>query len=243
MDNKSIWDRARKPPVTALKQIMGGRLKGMTDINPQWRYEIMTEIFGPVGMGWNYRVVETWKESGTGEQVMIFAKVEVKYRHDNAWSEPIEGVGGSMLIAKEAGGLHSTDEAYKMAITDALSVALKMIGVGADIYMGRWDGSKYKDDGNSQSSRPQKEAPVQAATKVRADYPFRKAMDAEKQRLGEETYRALIDPYNSCLDMEGLSVEEKKAVVARLRSAVAKVAGIAVAPEPSQLPTDDDITF
>ena len=83
----------------------------------------------------------------------------------------------------------------------------------------------------------------QVLSKPRPDYAFRKAMDAEKQRLGEEIYRALLDPYNSCLDMEGLSVEEKKAVVARLRSAVAKVAGIAVAPEPSQLPTDDDITF
>jgi len=30
-----------------------------------------------------------------------------------------------------------------MAVTDALSVALKMLGVAADIYLGRWDGSKY----------------------------------------------------------------------------------------------------
>ena len=37
-----------------------------------------------------------------------------------------------------------------MAITDALSVAMKMIGVAADIYAGRWDGSRYneQDDNN-----------------------------------------------------------------------------------------------
>jgi len=41
---------------------------------------------------------------------------------------------------------HASDEAYKMAITDALSVALKALGVGSEIYRGRWDGSKYRDD-------------------------------------------------------------------------------------------------
>ena len=49
------------------------------------------------------------------------------------------------MVVKESGGLHINDEAYKMAVTDALSVALKMLGVGADVYMGLYDGSKYKD--------------------------------------------------------------------------------------------------
>ena len=33
-----------------------------------------------------------------------------------------------------------------MAVTDAFSTALKMIGVAADIYADKWDGSKYKDE-------------------------------------------------------------------------------------------------
>ncbi|MHA1280854.1 MAG: hypothetical protein ACTSQ8_27265, partial [Candidatus Helarchaeota archaeon] len=40
---------------------------------------------------------------------------------------------------------YSNDEAYKMALTDALSVAMGRIGIAADIYMGKWDGSKYSD--------------------------------------------------------------------------------------------------
>ena len=39
--------------------------------------------------------------------------------------------------------LYMSDEAYKMAETDALSVAMKQIGVAADIYMGMFNGSKY----------------------------------------------------------------------------------------------------
>ena len=44
-----------------------------------------------------------------------------------------------------------------MAVTDAFSTALKMLGVAADIYAGRWDGSKYKE-----SLPPQVEAVKQA---------------------------------------------------------------------------------
>ena len=54
-----------------------------------------------------------------------------------------------MLLETQKGGLHHNDEAVKMAVTDALSVSLKMLGVAADIYMGRWGGSKYKDEPKS----------------------------------------------------------------------------------------------
>ena len=62
---------------------------------------------------------------------------------DEKWSEAIPGTGGSHFITKEKAGLYTSDEAYKMATTDALSVAMKTLGVAADVYMGLWDGSKY----------------------------------------------------------------------------------------------------
>lgn len=151
-NNRFIWDALKQPPKEALKQIKAGRLKGKTDINPQWRYEAITEQFGPCGDGWKYDIDKLWTEPGSDGQVFAFAQISVFYKTasrassplpDDVWSGPIPGVGGSMLIAKEKAGLHSNDEAYKMAITDALSVALKMIGVAADIYAGRWDGSTF----------------------------------------------------------------------------------------------------
>ncbi len=159
MGNLDKWDKLAKPPETALKKIGGGRLKGMTDINPQWRYKAMTEVYGECGIGWRYSVDKLWTEQGTEGQVMAFAQVSVCTRLSLdpdaifGWSDPVPGVGGSMLIAKESGGLHTSDEAFKMAITDALSVALKMLGVGADIYMGRWDGTKYKDQEEVKSGK------------------------------------------------------------------------------------------
>ena len=60
INNKEIWDRCKRPPKTALKEIGSGSLKGMTDINPQWRYEIMTEIFGVCGSGCGYTIDKLW---------------------------------------------------------------------------------------------------------------------------------------------------------------------------------------
>lgn len=142
----TAWDFLARPPQSALKQIKGGRLSGMTDINPQWRYKAMHDVYGPCGIGWKYSIDRTWTEQGANGQVFMFAQVSVAIKSGDEWSDSIPGIGGSMLLETQKGSLHHNDEAVKMAVTDALSVALKMLGVGADVYMGRWDGSKYKDE-------------------------------------------------------------------------------------------------
>ena len=144
MKNLDIWDKLRRPPKEALKTIKGGRLSGMSDVNPQWRIKAMTEQFGAIGFGWKYRIAERWNEH-LDNQVACFVKIELFYKVGDVWSEPVEGLGGSMLLTMEKNGLYCSDEGYKMALTDALSVAMKQLGVAADIYAGLWDGSKYKD--------------------------------------------------------------------------------------------------
>jgi hypothetical protein len=141
--NVEIWSALCRPPVTALKRIEAGRLKGKTDINPQWRMLALTETFGPVGFGWKYEIARLWTEPGIDGQMFAFALVNLRIRVDDQWSESIPGIGGSMLLNKEKDYIHHNDEAFKMAVTDALSVAMKSLGVAADIYQGMWDGSKY----------------------------------------------------------------------------------------------------
>ena len=55
-----------------------------------------------------------------------------------------------MLVAKEKNGLYTSDDGFKMALTDAISVACKSLGVGADVYYAK-DRSKYRqnDEGKS----------------------------------------------------------------------------------------------
>jgi len=144
MSNLDIYNALKQPPKEALRNIQGGRLAGKTDINPQWRYKAMTEQFGLCGMGWKFEIVRVWSEPAFEGQVFAFAEINLFVKQDE-WSNAIPGYGGSMLVEKERAGLHANDEAFKMAITDALSTAMKMLGVAADIYAGLWDGAKYRD--------------------------------------------------------------------------------------------------
>lgn len=147
MEAIEIYKSLSQPPKSALRQIQAGDLKGKTDINPQWRYEAMTEKFGLVGLGWKYEIQKLWTEPGANGEMLAFAQVAVFIRDPatKEWSDPIVGIGGSKLINKFSAGPKSNDEGYKMAVTDAFSTSLKMIGVAADIYAGRWDGSKYSE--------------------------------------------------------------------------------------------------
>ena len=144
MENKYIWDQVKTPPKEALKPIKAGRLKGKSDISPQWRYEVMTDIFGPCGVGWKCEIEKLWTSPGTAGQVFALAQVKVNYKDGDKWSEPVQGVGGSMLVKNESKGPYNDDDAFKKAVTDATGTALKMIGVAADVYAGLCE-SKYGD--------------------------------------------------------------------------------------------------
>lgn len=147
IENLIIYNKLKEVPEKAQKLITGGRLKGMTDIKPMWRIEKLTETFGPIGIGW---YTETLKkeiiEGANGEKIAttdILLYVNYKKPYDlkeDFWSKGIEGTGGSSFIANESKGLYTNDECFKMAYTDALSVACKSLGMGADIY---WGDSKY----------------------------------------------------------------------------------------------------
>ena len=186
-ENLKIWNALKRPPEDALKKITGGRLSGKTDISPQWRYQAMTEQFGPCGIGWKWDIVKLWTEPAPDNQVFAFAQVNVFISisvDDNTWRGPIPGIGGSMLVEKEKSGLHANDEAFKMAVTDALSVALKMLGVAADIYAGLWDGSKYRDGngaGKGKQSPPPDKPPEKPALASEA---HRTAMWAQRASSG-----------------------------------------------------------
>ncbi len=57
--NLELYKKLREVPSDAQRVIDGGRLRGKTDINPQWRIEKMTEVFGAIGFGWNYKVTRS----------------------------------------------------------------------------------------------------------------------------------------------------------------------------------------
>ena len=139
--NIDLYNKYAEVPEAAKKKITGGRLNGKTDINPMWRIKSLTEEFGECGFGWYYKVLNRWLEQGANGEIAGFVEIELFVKRDNEWSAPIYGVGGSMFVANEKQGAYTSDEVYKMATTDAISVACKQLGFGANVY---WSADRTK---------------------------------------------------------------------------------------------------
>jgi hypothetical protein len=138
-----LYNEVREVPKEAQKTIGGGRLKGMTDINPMWRIKTLTEQFGICGIGWYIEVLDKWLDAPVNgsDEIIANVKIALYIKVDGEWSKPIIGVGGAMFVTKEKMGLYVDDECYKKAYTDAISVACKALGIGADVY---WSSDRTK---------------------------------------------------------------------------------------------------
>lgn len=184
MDNLELYNKVRAVPEEAKKPITGGKLNGMTDIDPMWRIKVLTENFGMCGVGWYFEITENTceyseLEKDTKELVAtVMGNLYVKVNGE--WSKPIYGIGGSKLIALEKGAPKANDEAFKMAATDALSVACKNLGIGADVYWGK-DRDKYtaytEDSTEKKSASTSKKRASTANSKASTD-----SDDAEKRK-------------------------------------------------------------
>ena len=149
MSNLELWEQVRSVPAEAQKKITGGRLSGFTDINPMWRIKKLTEQYGICGIGWYYEVIKKELIPCANDEVVATLDLNLYIRDgEKEWSKPIYGTGGSMLTSKEKAGLYNNDEAFKMALTDAISVACKALGIGADVYWSK-DSSKYNKQEDS----------------------------------------------------------------------------------------------
>lgn len=133
MGNLDLYNKLKVVPQEAIKPIQSGRLKGKSDINPMWRIRTMTEHFGVCGVGWKYVITKQWTET-YGTETKAYCNIDLFVKVDGQWSDAIQGTGGSSEVTMERNGSYVSDECYKMALTDALSVAMKALGVGADIY-------------------------------------------------------------------------------------------------------------
>lgn len=208
MDNMKIYDASRSCPDNALKQIQAGRLKGKSDINPMWRLKTLTELFGACGVGWYYEIDRQWTEQGANGEVAAFCNISLYIKTDGEWSRPIKGTGGSMFTASERNGLYTSDECFKMALTDAISVACKALGFAADVY---WNADRTKYD--QQRGQPQQQ-PQQPAKKI-----TKATVDAIEGLIAQtNSGRPKLLAFFKVSKLEDLTAEQAKKCVAMLKS-------------------------
>ena len=174
--NVRFYHRFMETPKDAQKSFNNGRFSG-TDINPMWRIKVLTEVFGPSGFGWwTQNVTYEFKEADITpppqkpgdpvtpqKETSVFCELEliVKDPETGEVSQPIYGVGGNTYIQWGKYGPKASDEAKKMAYTDALSIACKSLGIGHDIWYSN-DRTKYTMNSEPVATKPVKptEPPV-----------------------------------------------------------------------------------
>lgn len=195
MDNR--YKKLATPPVSALSTIPFGRNKGKSDINPQWKYEAVTEVYGLCGLGWKFAVDETTVIDLPNGEKMLFMRVALNIKDGDNWSEPIYGYGGDFIVKKENAGLYADDEAYKKCLTDALGNAMKNIGVAADVYRGMFE-TKYNGEiVRTEPKEEQKEEPKQKKpVKEQVTNKKEEHEDEKKRKATQQELKKYVDTLN-----------------------------------------------
>lgn len=161
-DNLALWKAVEKTPPEQTKAITGKSYQG-TSPKPHYLVHKATETFGPCGIGWGFTIEDERIEDGAGGERMSIARVKVWFKWEGERGE-VEHIGGTQFSGTRSSGKAFTDEdAPKKSVTDALIKALSMIGFAGDIFMGRYDDSKYVQGLRDEAATPQESAAVDFA--------------------------------------------------------------------------------
>lgn len=154
VNNLKLWDAVSKTDPSATKEsTFGGRKQ--TSVNGYHMFKEATNIFGPIGIGWGFKIVEERWDDGALITVKINEN-ENRYEQSKTHTMRIlfwylmdgvkgefESIGHTAAIYKSSYGVSDDGEAPKKSLTDAIKKALSMLGFSADIFMGMYDNQDY----------------------------------------------------------------------------------------------------
>ncbi|MCG8609196.1 MAG: hypothetical protein MI864_01550 [Pseudomonadales bacterium] len=157
MDNLKIWSQVQKTDPECTKEFSGAGGYSGTSINATYMILQATKVFGPVGIGWGFDVVEDRVDEGAplnlgvDNQPVINKKthtivLNLWYLLDGKKGEIKNIYGHTPFVYKNKYGIQSDDEAPKKSLTDAIKKALSMLGFSADVFMGQYDDVHYLNE-------------------------------------------------------------------------------------------------
>tara|TARA_R110000850_G_scaffold53299_1_gene127920 strand:+ start:1081 stop:1671 length:591 start_codon:yes stop_codon:yes gene_type:complete len=146
MNNLELWKKVEKTNPKYTKPAKIGGLS-ITAISPQYQIMLATEQFGPYGKGFgfksielDYRLIEVFK-------LVVFKGV---FFHPEG---EFTIINSSKLYMDRNEKMVDADFAKKIE-TDALTKALSKLGFNADVFMGRFDDTKYVMEMNTEFNPP-----------------------------------------------------------------------------------------
>lgn len=140
-DNLTLWDQFADIDPKFTKAITGKDYKG-TSPNAHYVVKCLTEMFGPVGQGFGWRILVEGIER-FGDTAIHWCRIEF-WHTDRA--NTFEAYGQTKMAYMTRGSnpyLKVDEDAPKKSLTDAITKAAAQVGVASNIFLGRWDDSKY----------------------------------------------------------------------------------------------------
>ena len=139
--NLEIWEKFEDIDPKFTKPITGKDYKG-TSPNAHYIIRCLTELFGPVGLGFGWRVLADGIER-FGETSIHWCRIEF-WHTDRA--NTFESYGQTKMAYMTRGQnqyLKIDEDAPKKSLTDAITKAAAQVGIAANIFLGRWDDNRY----------------------------------------------------------------------------------------------------
>ncbi|MEY0950300.1 hypothetical protein AB7179_08865 [Providencia manganoxydans] len=167
-DHLNIWKRVQRTDARFTKPLEGVGFVG-TSINSTYMFMRATEIFGPIGEGWGYEVIEEKFIDGKplvepvlderNKQVAtrflrdgdgsLFCeqnhslKIRFWYIIECETRGEFESYGATPYRYQTNYGIKVDGEVIKKSLTDAIKKALSMLGFSSDVFMGMHDNPEY----------------------------------------------------------------------------------------------------
>lgn len=182
--NMQIWDQVEKTDTRFTKK---AKVNGqdITSLSGTAMVMKATELFGPVGIGWGWKILEERFDDGheifTGEgdkrtcigrEIGHTVKISLWFTQDGQRGE-IEQYGCTRYQYKTSYGMTTDGEAPKKSLTDAIKKALSMLGFSADVFLGMFDDRDYVQQRQEEEAIEQavdKEAEIAKQAQERLDY-------------------------------------------------------------------------
>ena len=200
MDNLSIWESVEKTDPSFTKKFSVGGYYG-TSISGQYVYMRLTEVFGPVGIGWGYEIVQERYDEGAP---FVFNEIQMVQKthtiHLRLWyvlvGNPkafIDGFGHTPYLYSSGKGTAVTvdQEAPKKSLTDAIKKCASMLGIGADIFMGLHDDNDYMQELRNEVSLEKAEDKVQRELEIEMER--KEYLQSVVKLIGETTTKAMLE--------------------------------------------------
>ena len=239
-ENMALWSEVSK---TSTKYIKGGQ-KGLSSIDSYYMFQQATKAFGICGIGWGYEILEEEYREGVdivnknkdsakysvgqvlGKETNHIVKIKLWFKVDGQTGSVVN-YGVTPAVYGSKWGVTTDEEAPKKSLTDAIKKCLSMLGFSADVYMGKFEDSDYRqgaeirtqieesDDADKEQIRAIHEFEqwldneITAAQKVRSEQAFINTMQAIYKKSQTKCQAIGINPTDHLAKITNL-VDERK---------------------------------